>query len=151
MFHGVADQAINQGERHGFLPCPQVVCPRGPRLSPGAPLPGGAGLGLLGQQVGQNLRAQGVVCPKSGEIFLIFRESYAIRWSCGDSGPQMAFFGNFALANRPPKPFFGRGGQACRIISGYAREGSFYVVFVNDFAILTYHKAGAFSMLLSAF
>jgi hypothetical protein len=29
----------------------------------------------------------------------------------------MAFFGNFALANRPPKPFFGRGGQACRIIS----------------------------------
>jgi tetratricopeptide (TPR) repeat protein len=31
----------------------------------------------------------------------------------------MAFFGNFALANRPPKPFFGRGGQACRIISAY--------------------------------
>jgi len=31
----------------------------------------------------------------------------------------MAFFGNFALANRPPKPFFGRGGQACRIISDY--------------------------------
>jgi hypothetical protein len=31
----------------------------------------------------------------------------------------MAFFGNFPLANRPPKPFFGRGGQGCPIISVY--------------------------------
>jgi hypothetical protein len=89
-----------------------------------------------------------VVCQKSGEIFLIFRESYAIRWSYEDSGPLRAFFGNFALANHPPKPFFGRGGQACRIISAYWRiqeggppgvgkmMGFTYTLYDNTFGIL---------------
>ena len=45
---GLADQAINQSGRQGFLSCPEMVCPCGLRLSSGTPLPGSAGLGSSG-------------------------------------------------------------------------------------------------------
>ncbi len=49
----------------GFLPCPAVVCPYHLGLSPGAPLPGDAGLGFIGLPAEEHLVTAGGVCQKS--------------------------------------------------------------------------------------
>jgi hypothetical protein len=90
-----------------------MACPCGLSLSPGAPLLGGAGLGLLGQQVGQNLRAQGVVCQKSGEIFFDFQGKLCYQVVIWGIGSPQGVFPEFCLGKATPKNLFGRGGQAC--------------------------------------
>ena len=49
----------------------------GLRLSPGSPLPFGAGPGLIGRRLTKNLLTKGMVCPKS-EKKCILREICAI-------------------------------------------------------------------------
>jgi hypothetical protein len=68
--HGLADQAINQSGRQGFLSCPEVVCPCGLRLSFGSPLPINAGLGSLNSTAVRYLGSKGVVCKGiRGKLF----------------------------------------------------------------------------------
>jgi hypothetical protein len=52
--YGLADQAPDQSGGQNLLSCPEIVCPCGLGLSPGAPLPGGADLGAI--VAGQALR-----------------------------------------------------------------------------------------------
>ena len=69
---GVADQAINQSGRQGFLSCPEMVCPCGLRLSSGTPLSGSAGLG--------SLRSTALRYPDSkGQLCQYFCEDYQVR------------------------------------------------------------------------
>jgi len=42
-----------------FLACPEMVCPRGLRLSSGSPLPFSAGLGCIGQQTHKEAARKG--------------------------------------------------------------------------------------------
>lgn len=58
----LADQASDQRRGQGFLPRSAVVCSCGFGLSPGSPLPGRAGLGLLGFKAVKDHDSEGQVC-----------------------------------------------------------------------------------------
>ena len=60
---GVADQAINQRGRQGFLSCPEMVCPCGLRLAIGSPLSGSAGLKSIRSIAFRYPRFEEQVCP----------------------------------------------------------------------------------------
>jgi hypothetical protein len=70
--YGLADQAINQSGRQGFFSRSAVVCPFSLGLSPGSPLPRGAGLGFLSSIA--------VRCPDAeGQVRQNFWKNYYIR------------------------------------------------------------------------
>jgi hypothetical protein len=84
-------------------------------LSPGAPLPRGAGLGFLSCEPMLFLSAM-VGHAESGEI-LSFKELVLLFRRRKDSASRTKTLGDFPQAKRLQKPIFDCGGRGCHIIS----------------------------------